>query len=600
MARSMNWQVTTMFPEFGGAAYNEHWQRLESGLERLEAEASALGAMTPDNAREWAQVLVLDEELMQAYSHVGSYVGCLAAAHAKDETYAAEQGRLSALAARFTKAFAPVLAALRTVEDAAFDALLARPELEGAQYALTRLREEAGRTMDPALEVLTAELNVDGLWGWGRLYDDLSSKLEFPMPTDDGEERMTPMAQKRSLLEDPDPEVRRQALESSNRAWESVEHVAAACLNHISGTRLTLNRHRGVDDFLTIPCFDAAVDKATVEAMWAEAAKGREIAWRYGRLKAKLLGRKQLGFQDLPAPLPEKLVGREERRTWDQAVDLVLSAFDAAYPALGGFAREMVDQGRVESEKRPAKRPGAFCTTSLQTRESRVFMTFGGGLGDVKTLAHELGHAFHSRILRDERPFASRYPMTLAETASTFAERLLQDRILDDPATPDKVRAAVLASRLDDALTFLCDIPMRYFFEQSFYEERKSGEVKLSRIKELMLAAQDEWFGDVLDQDQRDPMFWASKLHFYITGVAFYNFPYSFGYLLSLWIASEARSKGQAFLPRYEDFLRATGSATAEEGVRATLGRDLRDPAFWRQGFSIIADDLKAFEELAG
>ena len=596
MARSMKWQLESLIPEFGGQAYDESWARLEQGLDGLEAAALACPPMGRDSAAPWAQVMLRHEELLAGFSHLGTYLHCLAAAHADDEAAAAALGRLSGLKARFTKAFAPVMAALRAVDDGGFAALAAREELAGAGYALLRLREEAGRTMDPALEILAADLGVDGLSGWGRLYDDLSSKLSFPMP-DAGGPKMVPMAQKRTLLEDADPEVRREALCSSNTAWESVEHVAAACLNHIAGTRLTLNRHRGVADFLTIPYFDAAVEARTVDAMWAEAARARGLVERYGRLKARLLGKERLGFQDLPAPLPQ---AQGSRYSWDQGVDLVLGAFDAAYADLGGFAREMLDARRVEAEQRPAKRPGAFCATSLATRESRVFMTFGGGLGDVKTLAHELGHAFHARLLKDARPLASRYPMTLAETASTFAERLLQDRLLADPATSPGVRLAVLGSRLDDALTFLCDIPMRYFFEKSLYTEREQGEVPLSRIKALLLAAQGEWFGEILAPGERDPMFWASKLHFYITGVSFYNFPYTFGWMLSLALAAAAKDQGAAFLPRYEEFLRLSGSDTAENVALRALGRDLRRPEFWALGTELVRADLTRFEELAG
>ena len=596
MTWPLNWQLTSLFPEFGGAAYEAHWTDLESGIERLETLALELGAITPDNAGNWAEVLLLGEQITADYSHLLSYLHCLASAHADNQEYKAAMGRVSTLRAKYSKAYAGVMAAFKNVDDTGFHALAEQQELADITYFLQRLREEAARTMDPALEVLAADLGVDGLSAWGRLYDEVSGKLEFPLHSEEGE-TMVPMAQKRGLLESPDPDTRRQVLQSSNQAWESVEHVVAACLNHISGTRLTLNRHRGVDNVMTVPLFEAGVEQATINAMWDEVAKARNTASEYGLLKAKLMGKTCLGFQDLPAPLPG---GDTVSYEWDQAVDLVLSSFHAAYPALGDFAEEMIEKGHVEAEKRPAKRPGAFCTTSLKNRESRVFMTFGGGLGDVKTLAHELGHAFHSRLLKDTRPFAARYPMTLAETASTFAERLLQNHLLDDPATPQTVKQAVLGSRLDDSLTFLCDIPMRYFFEQALYAERGQGEVPLARIKELVLAAQQEWFGPALDPAEQDPMFWASKLHFYVISVSFYNFPYTFGYLLSLWIASSARAQGSAFLPRYEEFLRLTGGDTAENVAHRALDQDISTGGFWRLGLDEISADLARFRELIG
>ena len=591
-----NWDLTSYFPTFNGPEYLAHVDALVADIETMRGRAEALGPISAESAPDWAGVLCLDERILAAFSHLASYVGCLAAADVRNEGYKQAQSRLSTLGAALTKAFVPIMAALRAVDDESFAALEAQPDLAGARYYLGRLREDAARTMDPELERLAADLGVDGFSAWGRLYDEMSGRLEFDMNTGTGT-RKVPMAQKRGLLEDPDPAIREQALVNSNRAWQEVEYVTASCLNAIAGTRLTLYRYRGREDFLEKALFDAAVERETVESMWKAVAGKRETAWRYLRKKAELLGKDRLGFQDLSCPIPR---GGSKLYSWDEARNLVLDAFSGVYPRLGEFSRAMFDKLRVESEKRAGKQPGAFCTTSLQSRESRVFMTFGGGLGDVQTLAHELGHAFHSSLLKEQRPFAARYPMTLAETASTFAERTLQNAVLDAPSTPQGVKLQILAARLNDAATFLCDIHMRYVFEKDFYAERKQGEVSVSRLKELMLSAQNHCFGDTLDQNERDPMFWASKLHFYITGVSFYNFPYTFGYLLSLVLAGSVRREGEAFLERYEEFLRLTGSDTAEGVARRALGADIRESVFWEQAMEDIALDMERFEaELA-
>jgi len=594
------WNLEGFFPEFQGREHREHMEQLQQGLDELDSRARELGEMRQDTAAAWAELLLLDEKLMADFSHVAAYVTCLASADSSNEAYRAEQARIASLGARFTKAFAPVVAALRTVDDATFEALLARPELADAQYAMRRLRVEAGWSLPPEQEILSADLGVDGIQAWGRLYDDMSGRLTFTMPgalLGQGEQDVeVPMARKRALLEDGDPLVRTMALERSNKAWESMEHVAAAALNAIAGTRLSLYRHRGIEDFLTRPFFDARVRRESVEAMWQAVEDSQDTAQRIMRAKARCLGKGKLGFQDLVCPVPQAQGGRY---SWEQACGLVLAACDARYPALGGFVREMLEAGRVESEERAGKRPGAFCTTSLLSRQSYVFMSFGGGLGDVQTLAHELGHAFHGRCLSDRRAFAARYPMTLAETASTFAERLLQDAILDSPDTDDRVKLGVLAARCNDAVTFMCDIRMRYRFEEAFYQERGQGEVPVSRIRELLLTEQKRSYGEGLDYSQLDPLFWASKLHFYITGVSFYNFPYTFGYLFSLSLAQQLQEQGAAFLPRYEELLAQTGSADCEEVVARALGQDITRPAFWRQALERIAQDAAQFEELA-
>ena len=227
-------------------------------------------------------------------------------------------------------------------------------------------------------------------------------------------------------------------------------------------------------------------------------------------------------------------------------------------------------------------------------------MTYNGALGDVSTLAHELGHAFHSRILEDARLWACRYPMTLAETASTFAEQLVIDAVLESPDSTPEDRAAMLDGRMRDGCDFLLNIPTRFFFEKAVYEERASGELPLSRLGELMRDAQRTCYGDCLAEDELDPWFWASKLHFYLTGISFYNFPYTFGYLFSLGIFARAKREGPSFLPQYERLLRMTGSDSAENLARSHLGVDLEAPDFWNASVDLVESDLVRFEEATG
>jgi oligoendopeptidase F len=149
------------------------------------------------------------------------------------------------------------------------------------------------------------------------------------------------------------------------------------------------------------------------------------------------------------------------------------------------------------------------------------------------------------------------------------------------------------------AHAYLVNIPMRYEFEKAFYTERASGEVGVARLAELMTEAQRRLYGDTLLDDGADPMFWASKMHFFISGISFYNFPYVFGYLLSQALFARFREEGAGFLPRYEAFLQLTGSATCEEVVRRTLGEDLSSPDFWAGALRAMEPSLVAYEALA-
>lgn len=225
-------------------------------------------------------------------------------------------------------------------------------------------------------------------------------------------------------------------------------------------------------------------------------------------------------------------------------------------------------------------------------------MTFTGSPNSMATLAHELGHAWHSHVLRDRPLFLQDYPMNLAETASTFAEAVVNERRLADAeSTGDQL--AILDEMLGDAVVFLMNIHARFVFEDAFHRERAGGELSADRLSELMLVAQRETYCDALAEDGWNPRFWASKLHFYISTLPFYNFPYTFGYLLSQGLSAIAAEQGDAFGEQYRDLLIATGCMETEDALRTTLGEDASDPRFWHKCIDLIDERVTRYLELS-
>ena len=589
------WDLTSYFPTFDGPEYRAFLEGLNADVARLLADAERLPILDATTATTWSAFVCGWEQALARAGHVGSYIGCLASTDGGDERYQMAEGNLATVRAAFEKVGNELRRGLGRAKEADFVALAARAELAGAGFQLEQLRVEAQFRMDGPLEALAADLGPDGLGGWGRLYDVVSGKLSFPMTFPDGHTETVPMAQRRSLMADPDRRVRQAAFTAGNGAWEGAADVVAASLNHIAGTRHVLNARRGVAHVHDVALHDAAISRKTLDAMMEAVKDGAEVAQRGLRLKGKAMGLAGVAWFDLEAPLP---LSSTRRIPWDEGIALVRNAFGRSYPGLRKFFDDSLARSWIEAEPRNAKRPGAYCTGSDVTGESRVFMTYQGSFGDVSTLAHEIGHAFHSHVLVPERVLARQYPMTLAETASTFAENLLNDGLLTDPALPLEERALLLGETAGDAAAFLLDIPTRFFFETKFYAERKAGEVPASRLSALMSETQREVFGDALIPGGEDPWFWASKLHFYIPEVAFYNFPYTFGYLLSRALFAEWKQQGPAFLPRYEEFLRNSGRAKAHEVARATLGKDLESPEFWRGAIDTLREPLAQLEAI--
>jgi oligoendopeptidase F len=592
----MTWDLTSYFAEFNGPAMLQFKEALRTDIAALRERAASLPILTGHTVAAWEDTLLCGEELTRRISHLSSYISCVASSDARNEDYLKEEAELARLRAEFAKVRIEYLRAFKPASDEDFTALFARPSLSGAEYYVSRLREEARRAMTAEKEILATDLGVDGIQSWGRLYERISAKLEFDMSFPDGRRERLPMSQRRSLMDHPDRRVRQAAFEGGNEAWHAVEDIAAAALNSIAGTRLTLNRHRGVDHFLDIALFQSALSRQTLDAMLAALFANLEIPRRILRLKAKLMNRPGIAWFDLGAsldlPNPEKL-------SWEKASRLVGDAFQRAYPALGDFfAHQVLAKNWVDWMPRAGKRPGGFCTSSMLSLESRIFMTYNESLGDVLTLAHESGHAFHGHQMRNTRPYARAYPMTLAETASTFGEQVFMNGLLDDETIDEAEKALILDIEAGHGAIYLLDIPVRYEFEKAFYEERQSGELTVRRLKELMVETQRRVLGEVLEPGGEDPYFWASKLHFYITGLTFYNFPYTFGYLLSRGLYAMFKREGAAFLPKYEELLRLAGSDSAEQVVKRTINRDLQGSEFWTEAIQSLAEPLTRLEAI--
>ncbi|MFC1857893.1 M3 family oligoendopeptidase [Thermodesulfobacteriota bacterium] len=587
------WDLTSYFPEFDGSAMQEFKEKLRRDIAEIQQQAFNLGSLGEKTADRWERIILSAEDIESRLGHLSSYLSCLEAADAQNESYSRERAELINISAEFEKFDVDILHAFKSSENDFFENFVARGKLKDIAYALRKSRERARHIMSREEEILAADLNTDGLRAWGRLYNKVTGKLEFEFITKEGKTERRPMSQWRSLISDPDRAIGRAAFEGGNRAWKGIEDICAAALNAIAGTRLSLYRHRGIKHFLDKALFQAGIRHETLEAMYQAIYDNIEVARDILRTKAGFLGRKGIWFFEREAPLP---VSESSIYSWQQATEMVDAAFQIAYPALAEYFRGFLKSRWIESEARPGKRPGAFCTGSSVTKEQRVYMTFNGNLNNVTTIAHEVGHAWHGHLMRDMRPMSEDYPMTLAETASIFAEHILAEGIYENDSIPDTEKMLMLDADLCGAAVLLLDITTRYEFEKAFHMERQSGEVPVSRLQELMTATQHRIFGDTLLADGADPYFWASKLHFYITDIAFYNFPYTFGFLLARALIHRFYKEGSAFLPRYEMFLKMAGSDTVENVTRDSLEVDVSTADFWAESIRSLGEPLERYK----
>lgn len=587
------WDLEAIFP--GGTKSAQLQEKINS----IKTEIKEYEGLIRDanlKAVESLQALIdLEESISRSLRQVGTFITMYQSAYMDDEYAGVVMGQAVDLMVAMEKQMNRFIAKLVEIDHESWQALLETDELQAIAFRLNEKREDGKRLRTEEEEEVIAELKKDGITAWSQLYDKTVGIMTIPFTDEEGVTSELSVGQAMNrMYADPDANVRAQLFEQWEKAWAQYGPIFSHTLNHLAGSRLTLQKLAKRKDHLEEPLELNRMTKATLRAMWGAIEKNKEAFLQYLDQKARLLGMEQLNWQDVDAPIS---VGDYEatKFTYDEAADFILEHFSSFGEELTSFTKYALMNRWVEAENRPNKRPGGYCASLPEDKESRIFMTFTGSANDVSTLAHELGHAFHSYVLRDVPYYNQQYAMNVAETASTFAELIIQNATIE-AAKSDEEKISLLATKLESATAMFLNIHARFLFEDSFYEERKEGFVAESRLNELMEAAQKEAYGNRLASYH--PQFWSSKLHFFIENVPFYNFPYTFGYLFSLGIYAAYKANPNGFEEKYIALLRDTGSMNVEDLAKKHLAVDMTDESFWTAGIELMIEDVEEFIKL--
>ncbi len=570
----------------GGSGSAEFGNELQ-GIERdISLLAGGLGAAMA--AAELVEAAALLQSILLRLRQSEAFVSCLLAQNMKDVAAIGLNDKVKTLAAKFIGATTRFDNALRAIDDTSWEERLKEKSLAEVAFSLTERRELARRKLAPELEELAADLAIDGYHGWGDFYNVIVSGAKFKTVDGEGKEAVLSAGQMHNRLSDGDRAARTEAFAEWERVWGEQAELCAETLNRIAGFRLKLYDKRGWSSVLQEPLHMNRMSDKTLQAMWTAIEESKPVLVRYLERKAKLLGVDKLDWHDVEAP-----IGSATRTiSYDEAAELIVDQFRTFSPALADFSRQAFQDGWIEAEDRAGKRPGGFCTAFPKSGQTRIFMTYSGTASNVSTLAHELGHAYHQHIMNDLPALSQEYAMNVAETASTFAELIVSDCALKT-ATQEEEKLGLLEDKIQRSVAFFMNIHARFLFETRFYELRRAGLVSAEELGKLMESAQREAYCDMLGEAH--PHFWASKLHFYLTDVPFYNFPYTFGYLFSAGIYARALQEGEAFRERYDALLRDTGRMNVEQLAEKHLGVNVEEVDFWREAVGLTALDVEQF-----
>ena len=579
MQYSLKWDLDCFFP--GGSHSSEFLKELD----RLASQIDSL--KIPDDFDQSAGLLKTLQEIDLSLGECDAFILCLQSQNVADDAANQLRAAFVALEAKFeifNNAFDAWLTKLPTNH---FETLLTQPDIAKVAFVLQERLLRAMSKLSLEKENLVTDLSVDGYHGWGEIYPSLVSEVKVAFNSES-----LSFGQAENRLTDPNRKTREELFFGLQKVWKEKESLFSQVLNHIAGFRLKVYAHRGWQSALQEPLFENRMSNETLQAMWSAVDRHKKPLVAFLKAKAKWLKIDKLAWYDIEAPLFEDST---ESFSYDQGASLIIDHFHAFHPRMGEFARKACTEKWIEAEDRPGKRPGGYCVQFPRSQQSRIFMTYSGTIVNLSTLAHELGHAYHTEMVQDLPRFNQHYRMNVAETASTFAEQIISDSFLSQAKTREE-KLNILSDRIERSVVFMMNIHSRFLFETQFYERRKEKFLSAKDLCELMQKSQEKAFCSELSTWH--PYFWAAKLHFYFTGVPFYNFPYTFGYLFSLGLYSLGKKQGPSFAKQYDALLRETGMMSVEDLAKKHLGIDLTKPDFWNEAAALATNDVEAFLKL--
>jgi oligoendopeptidase F len=475
------------------------------------------------------------------------------------------------------------------IPDERADELLAADELAFCRHHLRTLRRYRPHQLSEPEERILTETSVTGPSAFQRLFTEQTSVIEISVP--DSAEPVS-LEEALSRLQQPDRERRAEAATGLTEALRSGLRTRAFVFNTLLQDKATKDRLRSYPHWLASRNLANEASDESVEAL-IEAVRSRyELARRWYRLKASLLGLDRLAHWDRSAPVSDS----EEEIPYGEAREIVLDCYTSFSPELGEAAGAFFANGHIDGPPRPGKRGGAFCSYTVPSAHPYVMLNYTSRPHDVLVMAHELGHGVHASLARPQGIFHFTTPLTLAETASIFGETIVLERLLERAPGPAE-RLDLLAGSLDGAVAAVFrQVAMNRFEHAAHGERRESGELSVDRFAELWLETQAELLGDSVELSDDYGVWWSYIWHF--VDAPGYVYAYAYGHLLALSVYRRYEERGQAFVPSYLDLLRAGGSLPPEE-LGSIVGVDLSDPDFWSAGLDLVERQLEAAEGAA-
>lgn len=456
------------------------------------------------------------------------------------------------------------------------------------EFILRNIIKGASHNLNEAVEEAISKLSINAGSNWSALHSHLTSNTTIQFQ---GETHT--LTSLRNLAYSDNAQLRKEAYQAELEISEKIEDPIAFALNSIKGQVNEVSRLRNYESPLDHTLEQSHMSKETLDALMSAIEKYTPEFRRYLKHKAKLLGHDNgLPFYDLFAPFESEV---QKSYTIEESKTFIVDSFRDFSDDLADMTQTAYENGWVDFLPKEGKRGGAFCMNLPHIKQSRIMTNFDGSTSAVITMAHELGHAYHGFRTENLSILNTDYSMPVAETASTFCENIVLNAALKVSSPEEKL--ILLENSLQDSTQIIVDIASRYKFESEVFKRRETEFLFANDLKDIMLQAQRDTYGDGLSSDTLHPYMWLNKGHYYSPGLSFYNFPYAYGGLFALGLYAKFESEGKDFVKQYDDLLTATTTMNCED-VGKLAGIDVQDIAFWESSLDQIVKRIDDFISL--
>jgi oligoendopeptidase F len=579
------WSLKNLFPSLDSP-------ELETAFKTLEAQVADFEKIRPQlkpdiPAGSFVEILKDTEESTRLAHRIYVCAGLSFAANTQDQVAQTLLGRVQQFMAEMENRTLFFSLWWKDLDEANATRLMTASG--DYRYYLEEMRHFKPHTLTEPEEKIINLKNVTGVSALHTLYDAVTNRYAFKLEVD-GETKELTRGELMVYVREPDADLRARAYQELYRVYGNDGLILGQMYQTVArdwrNENLTM-RHF-TSPIAARNLFNDIPDEA-VDTLLEVCRRNASIFQRYFQLKARHIGMERLRRYDIYAPV----VKSDKRYDFNTAAEMVLDSFGQFDSQVAEHARRIFAENHLDSEVRKGKQSGAFCWSAVPDLPPWVHVNYQGRLDDVATLAHELGHAIHAMLAAHHTVFTYHSSLPLAETASTFGEMMLVDRLLSEE-TDESVRRDLLFRQVDDAYATIMRQAYFALFERQAHEMVQKN-ASMDELSAAYVENLKEQFGDAVELSDEFKWEWVSIPHIYHT--PFYVYAYTFGQLLVLSLYQQFKAEGEAFKPRYLKILSAGGSE-APARILSEAGIDIRSGAFWQGGFDVIIALVEQLERL--